>query len=75
MSFHLSLTLLSLMARSQLAHITYISFCAGAMDFVYLAILVNTNALWSLQRGCMKCAAGHGFRLCAGAMEFVYLYC
>ena len=64
---------LSMIAHSQLGHVIYI--CAGAMDFVYLAMLVNTNALWSLQRSWMKAAAGHGFRLCAGAMEFVYSYC
>ena len=39
---------------------------------IYIAMLVNTNALWSLQRGCMKAAASHGFQLCADAMEFVY---
>ena len=38
------------------------------MGIVYLAILINTNALWSLQ-SCMKAAASHGFRLCVGVMH------
>ena len=42
--------------------------CAGAMGIVYLAILINTNALWSLQ-SCMKAAASHGFRLHVGVMH------
>ena len=83
--FSTPLTLLSLIAHSQLGHITYISFCVGAMGFVYLAILINTNPMRSLQRGCiMTMAPAQGsdcasllsdaqLKPCVGAMGFVYI--